>query len=312
MLSKEEFDRQYAAVLSETGWYDRSNTGRIAVLGEDRFSWLQGMVSNDVMLLKQPELFSIEACLLDSTGHILSDMEIVRSDAQTYGKLFIQRKPPLVDFLLLNLPRENVTKVMEILDRYIIMEDVALCDVTDNFGCVSVRGKNVYFEPNTPESLVALINGGRLIEISPEVQEVWRVKNGIPKWGLELDPTVIASEAVGKSHISLTKGCYVGQEIIARIDARGHTNRALTGMIVTSEVLPQFGDKLFAEEDGRQRETGRITSVVPYSPVANGKPIALGYVRHEHRNPGDKVVTQGENGQAVLTVTQLPFRKSAA
>ncbi len=306
MMTKEEFDQQYTAIANNKGWFSRE-TGKIAVLGSDRYSWLQGMVSNDVMLLKNPAIASIKACLLDSTGHILSDMDIVRMDAQTHAALFVALHLLVDEFLLLDIPRENVEKVMEILDRLLIMEDVALRDMSEQIGSLSVQGINIYLTLNTIEALKSS-SPPDLVEISPEVQEVWRVELGIPKYGAELDQSVIASEAVGKSHLSLTKGCYVGQEIIARIDARGHTNRALTGLIVESEILPSAGDKLFVEEDGKLRETGRMTSVVPYSPAAHGNPIALGYVRHEHRNSGDKVITQGDNGQAILTVTELPFR----
>jgi len=300
MSASEEFERQYTALQNDQGWFYYADSGKISISGDDRYMWLQGMVSNDVMLLKNNKVDSLQACLLDATGHILSDMTITKIHEDDSA-------------LLLDLPRENVEKVLGILDRYLIMEDAELRNVTDEIGCVSIRGKREYFAPNTPEALAPLVSADDLVEISPEVQEVWRVEQGIPKYGAEMDQTVIASEAVGASHISLTKGCYVGQEIIARIDARGHTNRALTGMTIEGETLPKAGDKLFAQESDKLRETGRITSVVPSSPAADGKPIALGYVRHEHREPGSHVVTQTEAGQAVLSIAEFPFaRKSAA
>ena len=300
MLAREEFDIQYVALENNKGWFFCVDSGKIAVSGEDRYTWLQGMVSNDVMLLKNSKVDSLQACLLDATGHILSDMTITKTRDDD-------------SVLLLELPRENVEQVLGILDRYLIREDVELRNVTDEIGCVSVGEKREYFLLDTLESVVRVISAHGLVEISPEVQEVWRVENGIPKYGAELDQTVIASEAVGSSHISMTKGCYVGQEIIARIDARGHTNRALTGMIVEGEILPSVGDKLFVQEGDKRRETGRLTSVVPYSPAADGKPIALGYVRHEHREPGSQVMTETGAGQAVLTIAALPFTgKSAA
>ncbi len=82
------------------------------------------------------------------------------------------------------------------------------------------------------------------LQVGLEARELLRIEAGIPKYGADMDSTVIALEAgLGPTHISLKKGCYVGQEIIARIDSRGHTNRALTGL-----VFPVGSDPLSGEE----------------------------------------------------------------
>lgn len=344
-----EFEQAYKEFHERYVWFDRSETGKIAVLGADRFSWLQGMVSNDIHLLMNTPRGEIQACLLDATGHIESDLHLIKvlgihdeilSDAVgSNGQ----------DFLLIDLPRGNVEKVMTLLDRYIIMEDVELRDVSNKVGCISLQGKraketwdngfsdricqdtlqfkvseyaqhsiyigfDVYFslEENARVEHQQRLKQCGISEINVEMQELLRVEAGIPKWGAELDKSVIASEAVGAAHISLTKGCYIGQEIIARIDARGHTNRALTGFVVQSENVPQAGDKLFAMENGSERETGRITSVVPFSPAAGGKPIALGFARHEHRSVGNELMARGANGETRVFVAELPFDRRAA
>lgn len=135
----------------------------------------------------------------------------------------------------------------------------------------------------------------------------------MPKYGVDMDETTLAPEAgLMATHISLTKGCYVGQEIVARIDSRGHTNRALTGLVFEDGDVPASGDKIFADDEGGgARETGRVTSVVSSSPAMNGRPIALGYVRHEHRAPGSRVRVQsnieGADIARTATVVELPF-----
>ena len=147
-------------------------------------------------------------------------------------------------------------------------------------------------------------------EIDPDTADVLRVEAGLPRYGADMDETVLAPEANLTGYISLTKGCYVGQEIVARIDARGHTNRALTGLILDGSDLPIAGAKLFfACETEPLRETGRLTSVVDSAPAAGGSAIALGYVRHEHRVPGTRLVV-GEYGQGEAIVTELPFYTS--
>jgi len=124
-----------------------------------------------------------------------------------------------------------------------------------------------------------------------------------------MDATVIALEAgLGPTHISLMKGCYVGQEIIARIDSRGHTNRALTGFVFPYGAVPSPGDRILpapTDTEPVPREAGRITSVAPASPAMGGRPIALGYLRHEYRSSGTSV-SVGENG-LVAEVVELPF-----
>jgi folate-binding Fe-S cluster repair protein YgfZ len=115
------------------------------------------------------------------------------------------------------------------------------------------------------------------------------------------------------THISLTKGCYVGQEIVARIDSRGHTNRALTGLLVLGETLPVAGEKLFAEDMfGDGKEVGWVTSVAPISPAAGGRPIALAYVRHEQRSTGAWLRIGSADSGRRAEVADLPFYRKPA
>src|SRR5207249_4350348 len=103
-------------------------------------------------------------------------------------------------------------------------------------------------------------------------------------YGVDMDESTIPIECgLGPTHISETKGCYVGQEIIARIQSRGHTNRALTGFIIEGSDLPIKGAKILLTA-GESREVGWITSAC-HSPSLQ-RSIALGYLRHEHRAAG--------------------------
>ena len=113
----------------------------------------------------------------------------------------------------------------------------------------------------------------------------------------------IPIEANLEAAISYTKGCYIGQEVIARIQARGHVNRKLVGLLLQGEGLPEHGAKIVSP----QREVGWITSAT-FSP-ARQQNIALGYVRREVLAPGTslEVHTQGTTLQA--TVEALPFYK---
>src|SRR6185437_8680168 len=105
-------------------------------------------------------------------------------------------------------------------------------------------------------------------EVGEEELERWRIEAGIPRWGREIDELILPAEAgLDETHISFSKGCYPGQEPIARQRYRGKVNRKLRVLEVEGEASP--GDEL--QLDGKT--VGRITSAV--------KGLALGYVRTE-------------------------------
>jgi len=349
-----EVRAQYDAVHKDMGYFDRSNVGKLAIFGADRFSWLQGMVSNDVSLLKLGFYYGyFQACVLDATGHLLTDMALlpVRTINQPLP-LVRELELPNEEFLLAILPRENVAKITAIFERFIIMEDVEVRDVSDALGCFSYQGPtaswgphndfprrtramvnlrktvytwladytgivgesewpgfNVYFPTLLRSQVLDVLHEPDFLEIGTEAQEILRIEAGIPKYGADMDETNIALEAnLGPTHISMKKGCYVGQEIIARIDSRGHTNRSLTGLVFQKGCVPAVGDIITATEpDGSQKETGRITSVCAISPAMQDRPIALGYVRHEHSESHARLTVGAHAIEA--EIVRLPFFK---
>src|SRR5439155_13711456 len=119
--------------------------------------------------------------------------------------------------------------------------------------------------------------------VGAEAQDILRVEAGIPKWGAELSEAIVPFEARLESAISLTKGCYIGQEIIARIVARGQVNNLLVGLVYGAMEPPPTGTPILA---GGKR-VGRTTSAVR-SP-AMGETIGLGFVRREVSAPGSGV-----------------------
>jgi folate-binding protein YgfZ len=318
--------QQYRAVREAIGLIVRDDLGFLGARGEDRYSWLQGMVSNDVRRLESGQIRRLDACFLDATGHILS--EVTLTD--------LRDDPPCV---LLEMPASNIAKIAQHLDRFLISEEVEL--FRPDTAALALQGPKAVamlregtafaqasqvWGAGTPYASDITGSGGFLIlvaalerdalrqairaegipEIGPEAQEILRVEAGIPKYGVDMDETTLAPEAnLTRTHISLTKGCYVGQEIIARIDSRGHTNRALTGLLCQDDAPPIPGAKLFAPE--AEREVGWITSAVASSPAMEGKPIALGYVRHEHRTAGSRLRVGGAESSPFVSVVELPF-----
>ncbi len=142
----------------------------------------------------------------------------------------------------------------------------------------------------------ALIDAGA-VPIDDDTFELLRVEAGLPAFGSELDEQWNPHEAGLERHISYTKGCYIGQEVIARLDAYDKVQRRLRGLLPLGTEPFFVGSKLLA--DGK--EAGRVTSAV-VSPDFG--PIALGYVRRAYAEPGARLVTAEG---AEVEVAALPF-----
>jgi folate-binding protein YgfZ len=131
--------------------------------------------------------------------------------------------------------------------------------------------------------------------------EILRIEAGVPVFGRDMTEDTIPVEANLTDAISYTKGCYVGQEVIARLDARGHVNRRLMGLRLEGDALPQPGDVIVSPE----REVGWVTSAA-FSPALQ-QPIAMGYIRREVNAPGTELSVQSNGAALVGNVVELPF-----
>jgi folate-binding protein YgfZ len=138
-----------------------------------------------------------------------------------------------------------------------------------------------------------------------EMLDTARIEAGIPVYGRDMTQETIPVEANLEAALSYTKGCYIGQEVIARIEARGHVNRKLTGLLLSGEKLPEPGATIVSP----QREVGWVTSAT-YSP-ARQQNIALGYVRREVLTPGTPLEVHTQDSTLHATVAALPFYQSA-
>jgi aminomethyltransferase len=311
---------EYRTIREGVGLYDRSERGKLVLSGADRLTWLQGMISSDVRPLGQGAE-SACGCILNSTGHLLADVRVINRG----------------DTVLLDMQRGNVEKILRLLDGFIITEDVKIEDASDDIACLSLVGPgskdapfrdflkgdavvvpsnhtglgdvDLFVAADDAPALWSSLIGAGIKPVGEEAVETLRIEAGIPKYGVDMDETTIPLECgLESTHISHTKGCYVGQEIIARIVARGHTNRALTGLILDGSQLPRKGDKLYPTEGETDREIGWTTSAC-HSPLLE-KGIALAYVRHEFRSPGQRLRIDRGDGVVTARTTELPFASS--
>jgi folate-binding protein YgfZ len=232
----------------------------VRVSGPDAEDYLQRMVSNDVEALSPGD--SCDALLLTAKARVIAPLRVLRRGAE--------------DFLLLTESELGERVRAELLRMRFAAK--------------------VEIEPEQHESWLVL-GGDEFVderptgeEVSQEEFERWRIESGIPLWGREIDDRVLPAEAgLDETHISFTKGCYPGQEPIARQRYRGKVNRRLRILDVEGDVRP--GDELVFEG----RVVGRVTSAVSRS--------ALGFVRMEV--PEDRELTvAAKRGSARLRPTQ--------
>jgi tRNA-modifying protein YgfZ len=218
----------------------------VRVAGPDAEHYLQRMVSNDVASLAVGA--TCEALLLTAKARIVAPLRIVRRADDDF---LVLTEPELGDVVRSQLVRMRFAAKAEI-------------EPEQHEAWQVVGGEEVVGERPAGD------------DASEEDVERWRIEARIPKWGAELDERILPAEAgLEETHISFTKGCYPGQEPIARQHYRGKVNRRLRVLDVDGTVHPD--DELLL--DGRN--VGRITSAV------NG--VALGYVRTEVPDDADLV-----------------------
>ncbi len=157
-----------------------------------------------------------------------------------------------------------------------------------------------YFVPNDWAAKFRdfLTDENKCLSVSDELYETLRIECGLPIYGVDMDETTIVPELGLDGLISYNKGCYVGQEIIARIHFRGHVAKQLTGLILSEPGAIATGSEL-TTPDGKG--AGRITSVT-FSPKLD-KTIALAFVRYDYLADGTELLL----GDETVTVTTLPF-----
>jgi tRNA-modifying protein YgfZ len=238
--------------------------------GPDGERYLNGQVTNDMTRLADGAACYAAVCT--AKGRMEGDVSIARHA----GDFYLDAVPELRESLGARL------------DKYLIADDAAFEELSDTWHLAHVFGA-------TPPALPAdgfVISHARYgvpghdvwsaSPISPsvteaDVVETLRLEHGIPRWGAELGVNTLPPEAGPHmlAAISYTKGCYVGQETIARLKSVGHVNRTLVFMKADSEIFPPAGAKLLHEG----REVGTVTSS-GFSPRL-GKSIALGYVQRQ-------------------------------
>jgi glycine cleavage system T protein len=324
---------EHRAVRIGAGLTDQSYRGILELSGKDSLRFLNGMVTNDVRSLTPGS--GLYAAMLTSHGKLVADMRVYALADAYWLDLHAELLPKVRQMLERHLIADRV----EIRDRsqefvFLALQGPASGEVLSRLGVEAAKRlhEHQHLEDGidgTPvtvirvsetgeEGFIVLVPGeaaaatwavlllaGRSDQLRPvgmEALNILRTEAGVPWYGLDMDETNLLQETGLERAASFSKGCYIGQETVVRIAHRGHVNWHLVGLSIEGSVVPEIGTKLIRD----QREVGRITTAVR-SPTV-GRPIALGYVRREWKEPGTNLELQPPEG-ATAQIVSLPFYK---
>ncbi len=286
-----------------SGFYEHRR-GLIAVWGKEAIQFLDGLISNDFKTLKEGG--QMMAAFPNAQGRLLAVVRVLRQG----------------DRFLLETEDATREKVFKNLFRFTFAGDFFVEDLSEDFKYFEIFGgeseqaataTGILYGSDSSAShfieaaMAERFRGGLIakgaVEINDELYETLRIENGTPRYGVDMDETTIVPELGLEGLVSYKKGCYIGQEIIARIHFRGHVAKRLTGLIFegarTSVSAALADTEISVPADGKN--AGRITSVTD-SPQLD-KTIALAFVRYNYLAEG----TELNVGNEKAVVTRLPF-----
>jgi len=319
---------EYMALQEGCGLVDLSFRGKMRITGRDRHTWLHGQVTQDIKQLADGQV--TYATVLTPQGKMVCDMRIFALPDELIIDVPSGTATPIPEYLdhYLIMERAEIEDLTETWALLSLQGPEAPLAITAVLGDESARlpvwgvkksefnHEPLYlartpqcgedgFDLMVPAHCAAALCQHRsalaVHSVGWEALNVRRVEAGIPWWGEELGPNLVPLEARLDHAISLNKGCYVGQEIIARIEARGHVNNLLTGFFVVGEHLPERGAEI--THDGKK--VGTVSTVV--QSLRLERPIALGFLRRELQEAGTQVIAATPQGPTELQVTPLPF-----
>ncbi len=325
---------EHRAVRQAVGISDLSHRGKIRVSGEDRMNWLQSVASNDVLQLRPGQ--GCYSSFLTHKGKMLTYFRLyVQLDAvmlEDVGEIGEATFQALRKFLLYGTKAkmENCAESWGLLlvsgpkAAYVIQSAFGV-DVADlqpvNFVSAQIGGGQVLVlrtEETGEVDIEVLLPADSLSTawnsvmeagskfgikaVGTHAREALRLEAGIPKAGADLNEEIVPPEAnlEGKA-FSLSKGCYPGQEVVARMDTYGNVRRHLVGLMMKDSAVPAAGAKLFAGD----REVGWISSATR-SPQL-GRVIAFGFPLRDFSKPGTALSVEIEGTRHETTVHALPF-----
>ncbi len=326
---------EYDAVRGGTlaGLFDLTPRGRIEVSGTEAVQFLNGLITNDVKTLADGAW--MHAALPNVQGRLLASVRVIRR-----GDTFLfDTEPATREAVFKNLARFTLAGDFRVRD---VTAETATLSVQGARAADFVRGalgeeaanitRGKVFSTQFRDAELTLIrathtdeDGFDLFIASSEAEalfeslvsagarpcgfdalEILRIETGVPRYGVDVSDANVVLEAVREDEaVSYTKGCYAGQEIIARIHWRGHVAKKLAGLILDDEASVPLDARI--KNSAGDREIGRITSIV-HSPCLR-KNVALAVVKYDFLTPDTevKIFDEGETELCTARMAELPL-----
>jgi folate-binding protein YgfZ len=314
---------EYATLTERCGLVDRSERGKLALSGPDAKRFLAGQVTNDTETLQPGD--GCYAAFLTHKGKMLGDLRILDVDPDgseaTGEELLLDTERVALQALFDMIRRFKIGYELQLHKRTVergllslIGPDAARVAASEalpsaehasapvrieGIAALAVRtdtGVDLICDAAVTAELAATLRERGAMPVSEQAAEIVRVERGRPRYGVDMDDTTIPQEAgLNERAVSFTKGCYVGQETVARLYYRGRPNRLLRGLRLSEPSPPGMELRL------GEKAVGRLSSAV-VSPTFG--PIGLGLVRREAQVGASVSVGDGEQS---ATVVELPF-----
>jgi aminomethyltransferase len=293
---KTDYTKEYEIIRGNGIGYYEQKRGLIEVSGKEAVMFLNGLITNDAAKLE--ENAQMLAAFPNAQGRLLATVRVLKLN----GKF------------LFDTEAETHEKILKNLQRFTFAGDFFVSDLSEDFRYFEISGsrlqianpeiiefqtdsgRNIFVPKDAADVFLKELKDKNAVEISDELYEVLRIENGALKYGVDADETTIVPELGIDGLISYNKGCYIGQEIIARIHFRGHVAKQLTGLILEDKVEPNAELK---SVEGKN--AGKITSVT-FSPKID-KYIALAFVRYDYLAEGTQLIVN----ETAAKVKNLPF-----
>jgi tRNA-modifying protein YgfZ len=313
-----ELDGQYRAMREGAGLLDRSERGKLLVRGAEAADYLQGQLTNEIEGLEPDH--GCYAALLDRKGHFVADMRVLRLSHSHAGAIWLDTEAIALEPLRKHLETYKIGREVEVVDETREWAITSLIgpgsdeiagtpplspeyaqhyyerDGIKILGIATDLGIDLDTRPQDADALREQLLAAGAEPVSEAAAEIVRVESGRPRFGHDFDGGTMPAEAgVVERAVDFEKGCYIGQEPVARLHYRGKPNRRLVGLRLSGPAEEGAALRL------GEREVGAVGSAC-VSPALG--PIALAIVRRE-ADPGDRL----EVGDGGLTaeVAELPF-----
>lgn len=302
--------------------------GALTVTGPDAAELLHGLVTNEVKALRPGA--GCHAALLTPKGKMRADLVVLRT---AVDELFLDCEPslaaPLAAILAGYVPFSRSTLEDRTAGSAVvhvegpaapaILQAAGLPAPAEPFAHVAAEaagtavrvarvsragapGFDLRVRPEDAEALASLLAAQGATPAGPDDLEAGRIEAGLPRWGAELGESVLPNEAwLERTAISYTKGCYLGQETVARLKTYGHVNRHLVALLLPAGSPVGPGAAVRAGE----AVVGTVTSAAESE--RRGKRVALAFVKREHEAPGTRLDVEAAGGAVPAVVAAVPL-----